>query len=118
MRLASYAFDTLSHQKLIQKLEPYGIQGKKKKMDKGFVKQQNTKSCYKQIQFSKSASLELRPQGSVLGPTLFFIFINNLPEQANRTVKVFADDTKTYNESSYIEDQEEQQRTTDKFSVT
>ena len=32
------------------------------------------------------------PQGSVLGPILFFIFINDLPDNINSTVRIFADD--------------------------
>ena len=40
------------------------------------------------------------PQGSVLGPTLFTIFINDLPECVESACKVFADDTKIYNSTT------------------
>ena len=36
------------------------------------------------------------PQGSVLGPILFLIYVNDIPEMVNCSIKMFADDTKLF----------------------
>ena len=53
------------------------------------------------------------PQGSVLGPTLFIYFINDLPSVASSIIKMFADDTKAYRPIFTIEDNLKLQQTID-----
>ena len=59
------------------------------------------------------------PQGSVLGPILFLIFVNDLPDGVSNvstdTIKLFADDTKLYREIQKPEDSQELQK--DLFNV-
>ena len=42
------------------------------------------------------------PQGSCLGPVLFVIFINNLPEVVQSLVQMYADDTKLFSEVDHL----------------
>ena len=89
----SKAFDTVNHKILIAKLEHYGIRGKALDIFKSYLS--NCKQ-YVQLDNSKSKQMPITcgvPQGSVLGPLFFILFINDLykccPEGK---VRGFADD--------------------------
>ena len=92
------AFDTVPHQRLITKLKSYNICGPILNWIKSFL---SDRTQFVKINNSVSNSLQVSsgvPQGSVLGPTLFIYFINDLPNvTSNSNIKIFADDTKAYN---------------------
>ena len=92
----SKAFDKVPHIRLIQKLEYYRIRGKPLQWIKSFLSHRSQRviieGCY-------SSSCEVTsgvPQGSVLGPSLFLIFINDLINNIQSTIRLFADDCLIY----------------------
>ena len=109
------AFDTISHNKLLLKLKSYGIIDKVYWWIESFLKNRYQEVIINNIRSSRFEVKSGVPQGSVLGPTLFLIFINDLPNVAKTTVKLFADDTKTYTEIKKPEDHDKLQSTTDAF---
>ena len=92
----SKAFDSVPHQRLLRKLSAYGISGKLLDWIEAFLVGRRQRVV---VQGSKSAWAPVTsgiPQGSVLGPTLFTIFVNDMPSQVANHIKLFADDTKLY----------------------
>ena len=88
------AFDKVPHQRLLQKLQCYGIKHGPLKWISSFltdrhqiVKVNGTESVKRKVHSGV-------PQGSVLGPLLFVIYINDLPDNVSSDIYLFADDTK------------------------
>jgi hypothetical protein len=93
----SKAFDTVSHPKLLRKLELYGIKGKTLKWIKSFLTGRKQAVRVNGVLSDYSDVCSGVPQGSVLGPILFLIYINDLVDVCKfSSLKMFADDSKLY----------------------
>ena len=91
------AFDSVPHRRLLQKLKGYGIGGSVLKWIEDFLSDREQQVRVGTAFSSSEAVISGIPQGSILGPILFTIFINDLPDSVQSNCKVFADDTKIYN---------------------
>ncbi len=103
----SKAFDSVPHKRLLSKLKACGLSDEILKWIEEFLvgrRQQVIIGDAKSEWTSVSSGV---PQGSVLGPILFVLYINDLPDNVMSEVKMFADDTKLYRHIS-----KEQDRTT------
>ena len=88
------AFDTVDHDILLNKLRYYGIRGTPLKLLRSYL---SNRVQYLRIGSSESSVVQISigvPQGSILGPLLFLLYVNDLPQLCNSLKsQLFADDT-------------------------
>ena len=90
------AFDKVPHRRLIIKLHNHGIQGKLLDWIRSILENRQQPVVINGQYSTWSNVTSGIPQGSVLGPLLFVIYINDLPDTVLSQVFLFADDTKMY----------------------
>ena len=92
----SKAFDKVWHEGLIYKIKSVGISGELCKLLENYLSGRYQRVVLNGQTSSWRPVLAGVPQGSILGPLLFLIYINDLPNDLKSNAKLFADDTSLF----------------------
>ena len=99
------AFDTVDHSILVTKLDHYGIRGVAKQWLSSYLENRKQYVCFNG---TDSGFLPITcgvPQGSILGPTLFLLYVNDLCNVSTRLTSIlFADDASCFIEGTDLAD--------------
>ena len=93
----SKAFDCVPHDLLLDKLSKYGVRGKVNELFSSYLSNRHQFVVHNGQKSELIKSNYGVGQGSILGPLLFIIFINDLPHHLNKKVVLYADDTTILN---------------------
>ena len=109
------AFDKVPHQRLILKLKSHGMGNSIINWIEQWLKDRRQRIVVDGEVSSWKPVLSGVPQGSVLGPILFLVYINDLEEGVTGNILKFADDTKLFRKVKEIGDKQKLQDDIDKF---
>ena len=98
------AFDKVPHRRLLNKLKYYGITGELVKWIEQWLTKRNQQVTLENHVSSKLPVKSGVPQGTVLGPLMFLLYINDIDESISSMVRLFADDCVIYRIIESLED--------------
>ena len=109
------AFDKVPHHRLLFKVEQYGIRGNILGWIKDFLSNRTQEIIINENRSKPANVTSGIPQGSVLGPILFVLYINDLPEVVDKDtfIFLFADDTKAFRQIKTQQDNVQLQKDID-----
>ena len=90
------AFDTVPHERLLAKISAMGIRGNILAWIRGFLTDRRQRVSVNAGSSGWADVISGVPQGSVLGPLLFTMYVSDIPDVLQNFVSMFADDTKLY----------------------
>ena len=93
------AFDTVPHKRLLTKVKAHGIDNRVLAWVTDFLSDRKQTVVVNSAESKEAAVTSGIPQGSVLGPALFVLYINDLPLAVKNQIRLFADDTKIFTRS-------------------
>ena len=94
----SKAFDTVNHEILLSKLDHYGIRGNALEWFRSYLFDRKQFVTYNKCKSSMNSVNCGVPQGSILGPLLFLIYVNDIANVCELSFSLlFADDTNVFN---------------------
>ena len=105
----SKAFDTVPHGRLLNKLKFYGVRGPLLRWISSWLTERYQRVMVDGESSSTTAVKSGVPQGTVLGPLMFLVYINDINENITSSVRLFADDCVIYKSITSLEDAEQLQ---------
>ena len=106
----SKAFDLVGHQRLLHKLHYYGIRNTTLTWISGWLTGRTQKLVVDGESSGEAAVTSGVPQGTVFGPLIFILYINDIDNETSSSIRLFADDCLLYRTVSCIRDASELQR--------
>ena len=100
----SKAFDRVWHAGILHKLKSYGISGQIFGLTSCFLSNRQLRIVLDGKSSQKYPVNAGIPQGSILGPTLFLLYVNDLPDDVICNIAIYADDTTLYSKCDRASD--------------